>query len=216
MWCIPKVTPEYEQKMLDVLEVYERPFDPKFPVICVDEKSKQLIEDSRPGILAKPGCIARQDYEYVRHGTVNLFVAVEPKGNRRKVKVTKHRKKGDFVNFVQRLVEGDYRKAQKVILVLDNLNTHFEKPFREILDPTQADRLLKRIEFHHTPKHASWLNQAEIEIQALSTQCLSQSISTFQTMQHQVAVWTRERNLNKIGINWKFTSKKAREKFHLC
>ena len=215
MWCIPKVTPEYEQKMLDVLEVYERPYDPKFPVICVDEKSKQLVEDSRPGMPAKPGRIAKQDYEYRRHGTVNLFVAVEPKGNRRKVTVTKHRKKVDFVKFTRRLVEHDYRQAEKVILVLDNLNTHFEKPFREVLNPDQADRLLKRIEFHHTPKHASWLNQAEIEIQALSTQCLSQRVSTFPTMRHHVSVWTKERNQNQVGINWKFTRKKAREKFHL-
>lgn len=215
MWCIPKVTPEYEERMMDVLEVYEQPYDPKFPVVCVDEKSKQLTAESRPGIPAKPGKVAKQDYEYVRHGTANLFVAVEPKGNRRKVKVTKRRTKVDFVKFIKRLVEYDYRKAEKVILVLDNLNTHFEKSFREVLKTDQAARLLKRIEFHHTPKHASWLNQAEIEIQALSTQCLSQSIPTFRTMQHQVAVWSKERNQNQVGINWKFTRKKAREKFHL-
>lgn len=201
--------------MLDVLEVYERPYDTRFPVVCVDEKSKQLIEESRPGVSVRPGRIAKQDYEYVRHGTVNLFVAVEPKGNCRKVKVTKHRKKVDFVRFIRRLVESNYRKAEKVILVLDNLNTHFEKPFREVLKTDHADRLLQRIEFHHTPKHASWLNQAEIEIQALSTQCLSQSIPTFRTMQHQVAAWTKERNQNQVGINWKFTRNKAREKFHL-
>jgi len=215
MWCIPKVTPEYATKMLDVLKVYERPYDIKFPVVCVDEKSKQLISESRPGLPSKPGQIARQDYEYIRHGTVNLFVAVEPKGNRRRVKVTKRRTKTDFVKFIKRLVEYDYQKAEKVILILDNLNTHFEKSFRECLKPCHAEQLLKRTEFHHTPKHASWLNQAEIEIQALSTQCLSQQISTFQNIQHQIAVWTKERNQERIGINWKFTRQKAREKFRL-
>jgi len=215
MWCIPVITQEYERKMMDVLEVYERPYDPKYPVVCVDEKSKQLLEKTRQDIPIKLGRIKRTDYEYKRNGTVNIFVAVEPKGKKRKVKVTTHRKAQDFAHFIEKLVNTTYRRAEKVILVTDNLNIHGEKSLKVTFGSEKAEELLKRIEWHYTPKHASWLDQAEIEINALSRQALKQWIATFQEMQKQCAAWQKDRNKKQIGINWQFTREKAQEKFKL-
>lgn len=200
--------------MMDVLEVYERPYDPDYPVICFDEKSTQLLDKVREDLPSKPGRVKRKDYEYRRHGTVNLFVSVEPKARRRTIKVTKRRTKVDFAKEMKRLVTKKYKEAKKLIVVLDNLNTHRKKAIREVLGE-EAEELLKRLEFHYTPKHASWLNMAEIEISALTTQCLKQRIPTFQGMQRQVAAWVRDRNRREVGINWTFTRKKARQKFKL-
>lgn len=215
MWCIAKIDKEYERKMLDVLEVYEKPYNPDYPVICLDEKSKQLLGETRKSIPAKQGKVKRKDYEYKRNGTINLFVAIEPKGKRRIVKVTKHRKIPDFAKFVKKLVLKTYKHAKKVVLVLDNLNTHTKEAIRETFDVKLARKILKKVEWHYTPKHASWLDQAEIEIGVLSIQCLKKYISTFQQMQKETSIWAKERNRKQIGINWQFTREKAIDKFQL-
>jgi transposase len=216
MWCIPKLTEEYIRRMIDILEVYERPYDPKRPVICFDEKSKQLLGEVRVSLSASKGKAKRQDYEYKRNGTVNLFVTIEPKGKKRWVTVTKRRKKPDFAREIKRLVLGKYKDAEKVVLVVDNLNTHTEKCIRDELAEEEAEKILKKIEWHYTPTHASWLNMAEIEISVLSKQCLGKRTPTFQHMQKQVAAWVRYRNKKNIGITWQFTREKAQEKFKFC
>src|SRR3990167_2034293 len=155
MWCIGKLTEEYRRRRYDVLEVYARPYREREPVICIDEKSKQLIRDSRASLPMKAGAPAKLDYEYVRKGTCNIFVAVEPRGGRPGVKGTETRTKSDFVSFVQRLLGRTYASPRKVHLVLDNLNTHFRRCFEEVLGPAAAAALLRRVVFHHTPQHAS-------------------------------------------------------------
>lgn len=150
--------------MYDLLELYARPYCEKEPVVCVDEKSKQLLQQTRTPIAARPGKPMKEDYEYRRVGTRNIFMAVEPKGGQRQVEVTARRTKSDFVAFIGQLLEKVYDGAQKIHLVMDNLNTHFRGSFEEILGVNRAKQMLKRVEFHYTPKHASWLNMAEIEI----------------------------------------------------
>jgi len=213
MWCIPHVTPEFKKKMLDVLEVYERPYDPKRPVVCMDEKSKQLLKDTKTGVLGKPGTQAKADYEYKRNGTCNLFVAAEPKGKKRIVRVTRKRTGKDYASFIKFLVTHVYKKVKKVILVEDNLNTHNKETLIEILGEKEGKKIAGRIEWHFTPKHAGWLDQAEIEIHSLETQCLNRRIPDFHTMQSEVAACVRKRNKDKCGINWQFTREKAKEKF---
>ncbi|ODU41879.1 MAG: transposase, partial [Thiobacillus sp. SCN 63-374] len=176
MWCIGRLTEEYRQRMYDLLDLYARPHQKGEPVVCLDEKSKQLLKDSRTPLPIRPGTPIRQDYEYVRAGTCNLFVAVEPKGGRRTVLVTDRRTKPDFVAFVRYLLEQVYAKARRVHLVMDNLNTHFRKCFEEVLGVKEAKALLRRAVFHYTPKHASWLNMAEIEIGILDRQCLNRRL----------------------------------------
>jgi len=216
MWCIPHLNDEYIERMMDVLEVLERPYDPKNPVVCFDEKSKQLLQSNRPTKKTQPGQYRRRDYEYQRNGTVNLFVSAEPKGKRRNVKVTKHRRKTDFARAIRDVVMKDYAEADVVIMIMDNLNTHTEKSIRETYSQNEAEEILSRIEWHFTPKHASWLNPAEIEIGVLSRQCLKQMIPTFQDMQKQVAAWKRRRNDKQANIHWQFTRQKAQNKFKLC
>lgn len=198
--------------MYDLLDLYARPYRKRQPVVCIDEKSKQLLKDIRQPLPLKPGSPAKQDYEYERAGTCNLFVAVEPKGKQRVVEVTERRTKVDFVCFVRRLVENVYAKAQKVHLVLDNLNTHFRSSFEEVLGHSAAAALLRRIEFHHTPKHASWLNMAEIEIGILERQCLGRRLQDQATITVEVAAWQRRRNTERCGIEWKFTRQDADRK----
>lgn len=201
--------------MLDVLEVYERPYDKNFPVVCMDEKSKQLLKDTRATIAGKPGKPERADYEYERNGTCNMFVAVEPKAGKRTVRVTKHRAKKDYASFIKYLVTRVYKKAKKVVLVEDNLNTHSKKVLIEMLGEKEGNKIARKIEWHFTPKHASWLDQAEIEIHSLEQQCLNRRIPDFQTMQSEVAAWVKKRNRDKCRINWQFTREKAKEKFKL-
>lgn len=201
--------------MLDVLAVYERPYDEKYPVICFDEISKQLLSETREPLPIQTGKAKRYDYEYTRHGTVNLFVAVEPKGKKRYIFPTKRRTKKDFAKVIQKLVKKKYKKAKKIIFVMDNLNIHTEKTLTEVFGEKEAKKITRKIGWHYTPKHASWLNQAEIENHSLSTQCLRRKIPTFQTIQHEVAVWTNNRNQKQIGINWQFTREKAIDKFQL-
>lgn len=216
MWCIPKVTPEFLTRMLDVLEVYERSYDPDYPVVCMDEKSCQLLKDTRVPLQGKPGKPVRTDYEYERNGTVNLFVAIEPKAGKRIVRVTKHRKKPDYASFIKHLVTKVYKKAKKVILVEDNLNTHSKKVLIEVLGEKEGGEIVGKIEWHFTPKHASWLDQAEIEIHSLEVQCLNRRIPDFPTMQLEVAACVKKRNQDKCTINWQFTREKAKEKFKLA
>lgn len=201
--------------MLDVLEVYERPYDPLRPVVCVDEKLKQLIADIRVPLLPVKGKPAKTDYEYKRNGTCHLFVGVEPKGGKRVVRVTKRRTKKDYTSFMKFLVKHVYRKAKKIVVVEDNLNTHGRKTLIEVLGEKEGKRIARKIEWHYTPKHASWLDQAEIELAALEKQCLKRRIPDFHTMQSEVAACVKKRNHDRIGINWQFTREKAKKKFKL-
>ena len=212
MWCIGKLTPAYRARMYDVIDLYHRPYNSEEPVVCVDEKSKQLLSDTRVPIACKPGAVSKQDYEYERRGTRNLFVAVEPLAGWRHVSVTEHRKKPDFVRFIRQLLQGRYRQAKKVHIVLDNLNTHFAKGFIEVLGHKRADKLLSRIEFHYTPAHGSWLNMAEIEIGILDKQCLDRRIPTAEKMMTEVKAWKNKRNRQRKTIDWSFTKEKADEK----
>lgn len=212
MWCIGRLTEEYRSRMYDLLDLYARPYKKQEPVVCIDEKSKQLLRDTRGPIPLRPGVPAKQDYEYKRAGTCNLFVAVEPKGKRRVVEVTQRRTKVDFVSFVRGLLENGYVRARKVHLVLDNLNTHFRSTFEDVLGPSAAAALLRRVEFHHTPKHASWLNMAEIEIGILERQCLGRRLKDKATITLEVAAWQRLRNGEGCGIEWKFTRQDADRK----
>lgn len=212
MWCIGELTPEYRRRMYDLLKLYARPYDPREPVLCVDEKNTQLLRETRRPLPAKPGIPAREDYEYQRAGTCNIFVAVEPRGRRRHTQVTAHRTKVDFVSFVCRTLRRGYAQVDKVHIVLDNLNTHMRSSFEEVLGTEMAKSILRRIKFHYTPKHASWLNMAEIEIGVLQRQCLARCAADQATLATQVAVWQRRRNAAGCGIEWTFTRRDADRK----
>ena len=212
MWCIGVLTEEYRRRMYALLELDARPLSRAEPVMCIDEKSQQLIGHSREPLPMSERAIAKDDYEYERNGTTNLFVAVEPKAGQRVVSVTEHRGKVDFVAFVGELLTTTYAKAQRVHLVLDNLNTHFRKCFDDVLGKRAAARLLRRVEFHYTPKHASWLNMAEIEIGILSRQCLHRRIDNRQLLRTEVDAWQHARNTLKRTIEWKFTRQDADRK----
>lgn len=214
MWCIGRITTEYRERMYSLLGVYARPYNAQEPVICVDEKSKQLLRQTRTPLLLRPGQCARQDYEYKRSGTRNIFMAVEPKGGHRLVQVTLRRTKVDFVSFVKHLVETVYATAVTVHLVLDNLNTHFRQTFVDVLGEAAATVLLLRVEFHYTPKHASWLNMAEIEIGIMDRQCTGQRIASDELLKAEVQSWQQQRNAVGRGIEWKFTRQEADRK--LC
>lgn len=212
MWCIGKLTPEYRRRMYNVLDLYARPYDPQEPVICVDEKSKQLLAETRVPLAMKPGYPQKVDYEYERRGTRNLFVAVEPLAGWRQVVVTAQRCKPDFVRFIQQLMRGRYRQAKRVHIVLDNLNIHFAKCFVDVLGQRRAATLLSRIQFHYTPAHASWLNMAEIEIGILDKQCLNRRIPSEAELVREVRAWTAKRNRQRKTINWSFTKEQADKK----
>ncbi len=201
--------------MYALLELYARPVSRTEPVICIDEKSLQLIGHSRAPLPMASRNPAKQDYEYVRNGTTNLFVAVEPKAGRRVVSVTAQRGKVDFVAFVGELLTGAYAKARRIHLVLDNLNTHFRKCFDDVLGERAATKLLRRVQFHYTPKHASWLNMAEIEIGVLSRQCLDRRIGSRDLLQSEVDAWQQARNAEQRTIQWNFTRQDADRKMGL-
>jgi hypothetical protein len=209
MWCIGALTDEYRARMYALLELYARPKSKTEPVICLDEKSLQLIAHSRAPLPMVANSPAKNDYEYIRNGTTNLFVAVEPKAGRRIVSVTQRRTKVDFVAFVRGLVTGAYAKARRIHLVLDNLNTHFRKCFDDVLGSRAAAKLLRRVQFHYTPKHASWLNMAEIEIGILSRQCLDRRIASHDVLASEVGAWQQTRNEQKRTIEWNFTRQDA-------
>lgn len=212
MWCIGALTQDYRSRMYALLELYARPVSRIEPVICIDEKSLQLIGHSRKPLPMASNTPAKQDYEYVRNSTTNLFVAVEPKGGKRIVSVTAHRGKVDFVAFIDELLTGAYAKARRVHLVLDNLNTHFRKCFDDVLGTRVAAKLLRRVQFHYTPKHASWLNMAEIEIGILSRQCLDRRIASREFLKSEVDAWQDARNAEQRTIQWSFTRQDADRK----
>lgn len=209
MWCIPKLTPEYVQRMHDILDLYAMPYDPETPLVCVDEKSKQLIRDTRLSIPMKSGSPQKMDYEYKRNGTANIFVMTEPKGGKRITKVTDRRTKKDFAFFMKDVADTEYPNVKKIICVLDNLNTHFEGSFSETFNQEEAKRIFSRFEFHYTPKHASWLDAAEIEIGVMDHECTDKRIKDKDTLTEEVAAWTRRRNQHKKMINWTFTKENA-------
>lgn len=213
MWCIGKITEEYRTRMYDLLDLYAEPYDPKKPVICTDEKSKQLLQNKRYHIPMRKGRSERYDYEYKRNGTRNIFIAVEPKAGWRSAIATKRRTKKDFAHFIRELVIGRYRTAKNIRLVLDNLNTHFPASFFETFPKKEAERLLKKIEFHYTPKHASWLNMAELEINVMDRECLGgRRISDEDMLKRELAAWQKPRNRAKRKITWKFTKQDADQK----
>ena len=212
MWCIGQITAEYRERMYDLLALYAKPYDVDEPVVCLDEKSKQLLKQTRQPLPAIPGQIAKEDYEYKRAGTRNLFVAVQPQGGHREVVVTARRTKRDFVEFVQHLVEGVYAQARKIHLVMDNLNTHFRGSFEEVMGVAKTTAFLSRVQFHYTPKHASWLNMAEIEIGILERQCIRGRIGEEALLCSEVMAWQVRRNQERRGIEWKFTRQDADKK----
>lgn len=214
MWCIPNLTPEFIERMEDILKLYAKPYNSREPVLCFDEKSKQLIEDIRTVKNTQEGSPRKRDYEYQRNGTRNLFVTIEPKGGHREVTVTQHRKKPDFAKEIKRILEFPrYEHATKIHIVLDNLNTHFEKSLIETFGAEKTKRLIDRITFHYTPKHASWLNMAEIEIGILDRQCTRGRIPTEEKLVQRIGAWKDERNMQKATINWRFTMEDARTRF---
>lgn len=212
MWCIQEITPEYHQRMYDILNLYEEPYDRLRPVLGIDEKPKQLIEDSRTSIPLKQGKTEKQDYEYIRRGKVNIFMGVEPKGGKRVAQVTDQRTKKDFALYMQQIVDIKYPHAKLIRVVLDNLNTHNKSSFYENLDKKEAKRILKKIEFHYTPTHASWLNVAEIEIGIMDRECTSRRIKNKEMLAREVNAWEKRRNRQRKKIDWTFTKKKADKK----
>lgn len=198
--------------MYRVLYLYGLEFNREYPIICFDEKSKQLIENARASLPAKLGSPEKMDYEYKRNGTRNIFVAVEPKRGRRFTKVTRRRSKKDFAYFMKDLIMRRYNKAKKIIIIQDNLNTHFKSSFYETFSKTEADEILKRVEFVYTPKHASWLNMAEIEINVLESQCLNRRIGNDAMLKKEIKEWQKLRNKKNAKINWSFTKRDAYKK----
>lgn len=212
MWCIQQISPEYRERMYHLLDLYKEPYDPHHPVVCMDEKSKQLLEESREPIAAKPGSVERYDYEYKRKGTCNIFMAVNPKEGMRFIKITDTRTKADFANFIKDLVEVQYAKVRCIRIVLDNLNTHFDGSLIETFGKRKAAKILKKVRFIYTPKHASWLNMAEIEINIMDRQCTGGRIASKANLKTRVMKWAKRRNKDKSTIDWKFTRQDADNK----
>ncbi len=212
MWCVPKVDGEYVARMEDVLDLYAEPPDPKYPVVCLDESPVQLIGEVREPIAAAPGQIERVDYEYRRCGTVNLFVAVDAHRPWRKVSVTQKRTAQDYAERLRELVDVDYPDATCIRVVQDNLSTHTPGALYETFPAPEAHRILERLEFHDTPKHASWLNMVEIEIGVLKGQCLDRRIGDRAELEREIAAWERRRNASGARVKWMFTTEKARAK----
>lgn len=198
--------------MEDVLVLYELPYDARYPTVCLDEKPVVLHAEVREGLPPKLGQVERRDYEYERHGTANLFVMVEPLAGWRHVAVTEHRTKQDYAECLRELVEERYPDAERIYLVQDNLNTHTAGALYETFPPHQARTILDRLEFHPTPKHGSWLNQAEIEISVLERGCLSRPVPDIATLQKRVQALEAERNEHRATIDWQFTAHQARVK----
>src|SRR6476619_4386511 len=212
MWCIPQVDADYVARMEDVLDLYAEEPDPQRPVICFDESPIQLIGEVRRPIPAEPGQIERYDCEYRRNGTANLFVFLDANRSWRKVKVTERRTAQDFAACMREITDIFYPKAERIRVVLDNLSTHSAAALYQALPASEARRVLRRLEFHYTPKHASWLNMVEIEISVLATQCLDQRIESYTRLLAETAAWEKQRNAARARVNWMFTTEKARAK----
>lgn len=198
--------------MEDILNLYHLPYDARFPLVCFDESSKQLIAETRTPLPMKPGEVTRYDYEYERQGVSNLFLFFEPLQAWRHIEVTERRTKVDFAHCMKALVDKWYPEAEKIRVVMDNLNTHKPASLYEAFSPEEARRLLDHLEFHYTPKHASWLNMAEIEFSVLARQCLDRRIPTQEMLANEVVAWETRRNEHRKSVNWQFTTAEARIK----
>ena len=198
--------------MEDVLDLYAQPYDARFPVVCFDESPYQLVGEVRAPLASQAGKPQRYDYQYQRNGTCNLFMFFEPRHGWRHVEVTDRRTKQDFAYCMQQLVDGYYPEAEVIRVVVDNLNTHTPAALYETFPPTEAHRLLQRLEFHYTPKHGSWLNMVEIELSVLVGQCLQRRLADKDTVQQEIASWERQRNEAQATVQWRFTTDKARTK----
>src|SRR5215213_9541200 len=198
--------------MEDVLDLYEEPYDPNEPLVCFEELPYQMVAEKRTPLPQKPGRPKRYDYEYERKGMLNIFAFFEPKSGWRHLDITERRTAVDFALAMRRLVDEHYPTTERVGVVLDNLNTHSPASLYKAFEPEEARRLLRRLEFHHTPKHASWLNMVEIELSALSRQCLRRRIPDESTLKKESAAWEHERNKQEATVSWRFTAPDAREK----
>jgi transposase len=208
----PKANAGFVAAMEDVLAVYARPYDPKRPKVCFDEGGKQLIGEVRPPLPVRPGQPQREDYEYERNGTANLFMVFEPLAGTRRVEVTERRTNQDFARIIRRLVDEWYPEAEKIVLVLDNLSTHSPAALYEAFEPAEARRLVEKLEWHYTPKHGSWLNVAEMELSVLARQCLDRRIPDLEALRREVAAWEQKRNAAVVKVDWQFTTADARVK----
>ena len=212
-WCIPsKEDAEFVACMEDVLDVYELPYNPARPVVCMDEKPYQLLGDVREPLSMRPGDDQKTDSEYKRNGTCSIFAFVEPLGGKHHVSVHEHRTAIDWAQKIQYLSDVMFPDAEKIILVMDNLNTHKAASLYKAFPPAEARRIIKRLEIHYTPKHGSWLNMAEIELNVMTRQCLSRRIDTITRLKNELSAWETERNRDKAKIRWHFQTGGAREK----
>lgn len=208
----PTANPAFVAAMEDVLKVYERPYDADYPVVCCDEASKQLIADTYSPQAVASGHPAKVDHEYQRMGVRNLFMVCESLANWREVTVTERRTQQDWAKLIKQLLDGRYRKAKKVILVMDNLNIHSAAALYATFPPQEARRLWERLEVHYTPKHGSWLDMAEIELSVLTKQCLNRRIGDAETLTKEVTAWYTDRNAKQATVNWQYTTETARTK----
>ena len=208
----PKANGEFVAGMENVLEVYHRPYNPKQPVVCMDEQPVQLIKETRRPIRSRPGQRYRYDYEYERNGTASLFLFTEALGHWRRTSIRQRRTKLDWAQEIKKLLDNDYPEADKVILICDNLNTHKAGSLYEAFPPEQASRYLQRLEIHYTPVHGSWLNIAECELSAMTRQCMKPRVGNITTLKQRTNAWTQNRNNKQTGIDWRFTTDNARIK----
>ena len=212
-WCIPpKTNAAFVCQMEDVLDVYKRLYDPKRPQICMDEMPKQLLAEKYDPLPIQPGQPVKQDYEYERQGTTNLFMLFEPLAGKRYIETRSHRRTVDWAHVMKMVSDELYPEAEKIVLVMDNLNTHKLASFYEAFEPEEAHRLSRRFEIHYTPKHGSWLNMAEIELSALARQCLKRRISDQETLDAETQAWAKARNDEVVKVDWRFTTADARIK----
>jgi hypothetical protein len=213
MWCIPpQANAEFVWRMEEILSVYKLPYDPRRPLVCMDESSKQLVAEVRSPRGVAPGNVPHMDYEYQRKGTCNLFMFFEPLRGWRRVWVTSQRRKVEWACCVKALLQENYPQAEKVLLVCDNLNTHTGGALYEAFEPKVAKALCERLEFHHTPKHGSWLNMAETELSVLAGQCLDRRMDSAEFVASEVSSWQEERNRREAKVRWQFTTEDARVK----
>jgi len=213
MWCVPKLDEEYVKRMEEVLETLAKPLNEREPVVALDERPVQLLDSARPGTPMAPGRLARSDYEYVRHGTANIFCIVEPKGGGHLTHATRNRKAPRFADAVKRIAAA-YPTARTIHLVMDNLNTHCQKSLTDAFGELEGRRLWRRFTVHHTPKHASWLNPAEIEVSLWSRECLGRDrVATFGELSRRTRAWNARANSSKRCIDWQFTTADARRVF---
>ena len=213
MWCLPgKPSAEFVCAMEDVLDVYQRPYDPKHPLVCLDETCKQLIGETQRPLPVAPGCPARYHHEYVRNGVANVFMMLEPFTGRSHIRVSERRTMRDWAHTVRDLVDVHYPEAEEITLVIDNLSTHKKAALYEVFEPEEAKRIADKLDIHYTPTHGSWLNMAEIGLNVLFRQCLNRRIATIQQLGKHVKAWITERLEDPPVVNWRFTTPDARIK----